>query len=120
MPDERRLILLAHGSREPHWREPFDRLATELAAEGLPVELAFLELTAPDFPSAVARAVAAGAGSLAVLPLFFAGGAHLDRELPALVDAARAAHPAVHFELRAPIGDDPRLWALIKQIAKGS
>ena len=113
------LILVAHGSRDARWREPFERVARELAAE-LRVELAFLELSPPTFPDAVARAVASGARELRVLPLLLAGGAHVERDLPALVDAARAAHPAAKFSLLTPLGADDRFWALVKNLARDS
>src|SRR5205823_2753121 len=82
----RAVILLAHGSREPRWRAPFAQLERDL---GAPFYLAFLELGSPTFADAVAAARAAGARELRVLPLFMAGGAHLERDVPALLEAAR-------------------------------
>jgi sirohydrochlorin cobaltochelatase len=117
--DDRCLILVAHGSRDPRWRAPFERLRDELRSE-LPVELAFLELAPPDFAQATAAAVAAGARRIRVLPLFMAGGAHVERELPALVDAARAAHPGVTFELLGAIGEHPRFVELLRELARAT
>ena len=117
--DDRCLILAVHGSREPRWREPFERLRDELRRE-LPVELAYLELAAPGFAVAVASAVQAGARHVRVLPLFMSGGAHVEVHLPALVDAARAAHPGVSIELLSAIGADPRFLALLRELARAA
>jgi len=119
--NERCLILLAHGSRDPRWCAPFERLAAGLdGIPGVRVALAYLELAAPSFPDAVAAAVTAGARHVRVLPLFLAGGAHVERDLPALVDAARAAHPSVRFESLPHVGDRPELFALLAQFARAA
>lgn len=46
----RAVLLLAHGSRDPAWKAPFERLREKVAARapGTPVEDAHLEHTAPD------------------------------------------------------------------------
>jgi sirohydrochlorin cobaltochelatase len=40
-----------------------------------------------------------------VLPLFLGAGGHVRRDLPLLVDAMRAAHPAVSFTLHGAVGE---------------
>jgi sirohydrochlorin cobaltochelatase len=121
------LILLAHGSREPRWREPFERLAASLAAAPAPhappdlgVTLAYLELAEPSLADAIADAARAGARHVRVLPLFLAGGAHIERDLPRLLDAARAAHPTLRLEALPPVGEHPSLFALIADLARAA
>lgn len=116
---ERCLILIAHGSRDPRWCAPFERLAAAVdGTPGVGVALAYLELAAPSFPDAAAAAVRAGARHLRVLPLFLSGGAHVERDLPALVDAARAAHPGVRVEQLPHVGESPELFALLAELAR--
>ena len=101
------IVLFAHGARDPRWAEPFEAVAARVraAAPGCAVVLAFLELMAPSLGDAVGRLVAAGATRIDVVPLFLGTGGHLRQDLPPLVDALRAAHPAVDFHLHAAIGE---------------
>lgn len=91
------IVLFCHGARDAGWRAPFDaalaqgrRLRPDLA-----IELAFLELMSPRLPEAIDALVGAGHRHIVVSPLFLAPGSHTERDLPALLDAARQRHPGV-------------------------
>ncbi len=99
------MILIAHGSRDPAWRVPFERLAERVGAQ-----LAFMELEAPSVSDAVARAAADGADTVRLLPLFMAVGRHVKRDIPACAEAARCAHPALTVELLPALGESERFW----------
>ena len=103
----RAIVLFAHGARDPRWAEPFEAVASRVsaAAPDCQVALAFLELMAPTLGDAAAGLVGAGATRIDVVPLFLGTGGHLRQDLPPLVDALRAAHPAVDFHLHAAIGE---------------
>ena len=115
------LILIAHGSRDPKWRAPFERLTEaltkDLGADG--VRLAFMECTPPTLMDAAAEAAGLGAKHVRVLPLFLASGGHVDHDIPPLVDAAREAFPKIMFELLPPVGDHPAFAELILRLARG-
>jgi sirohydrochlorin cobaltochelatase len=49
--------------------------------------------------------------------MFLGSGKHVREDLPVLVEALRHAHPALHFELRAAIGDDPQVLDLLARLA---
>jgi len=104
----RALILFAHGSRDPGWAEPFERLAATVQrlAPGRDVRLAFLELMHPDLREATAALVAGGATGISVVPVFLGQGGHVRRDLPALVEELRARHPDVRIDLAKPAGED--------------
>lgn len=108
---ERGLVLFAHGARTAAWREPLDALAAALrrADAGCDIELAFLELMPPDLPTAIDALAARGARRIAVLPVFWARGGHVVDDLPALLDAARARHPAVDFRTLPTLSELPGL-----------
>jgi sirohydrochlorin cobaltochelatase len=104
----RALILFAHGSRDPNWAQPFERLAATVRriVPGSEVRLAFLELMHPDLKEATAALVAAGATGISIVPVFLGQGGHIRRDLPALVKQLRARHPGLHIDLARPAGED--------------
>ncbi len=113
------IIVLAHGSRDPLWRQPVEAVARRIA-QGAPdtgVSCAYLELCAPDLATATQGLVSGGATRVRVLPLFFGMGRHAREDLPRLMASLQRAHPQVHFEQLPPAGEDPRLTALLASIA---
>jgi len=115
-----RLILFVHGSRDPRWREPFERLAAGLMAElgeGA-VRVAYLEASPPTLLETAEEAARDGVTRLRLLPLFMAGGLHVDRDIPAQAAAVRRAFPGLTVELLPPIGDDARFIRLLNDLAK--
>lgn len=115
----RGVILLAHGSRDPLWHQPVLAVAGQMqaSAPGTPVCCAYLELSAPDLPSATAQFVASGLTAIRVVPLFLGTGKHAREDLPKLVQDLRTRYPGIAFELTPPVGEDARLTALLARIA---
>lgn len=113
------LILFAHGARDPRWAAPFEAVAARVRAQrpGVQVRLAYLELMTPDLAGAGAELAAAGCDRITVLPLFLGAGGHVRRDLPLLVDALRAAHPGVRWQLEPPVGELPSIIDAIAQAA---
>jgi sirohydrochlorin cobaltochelatase len=101
------LILFGHGSREPRWAEPFERLAVRVRERGLAeVRLAYLELMPPDLATAAGELIGGGARSIHIVPVFFGQGGHVRSDLPVLIEALRQRHPGVNFHCAAAIGED--------------
>lgn len=112
------LILLAHGSPREAWRQSIEALAERVrAATPVAVTVAWLEAASPDLFDAGSAAVRAGARRVGVLPLFWSGGGHVARDVPALLAQLRTAWPAAHFELLPVLGEHPRVVAAIAAIA---
>ncbi len=113
------IVLFAHGSRDPLWRAPMEAVATRIAAQnpGRRVSCAYLELCEPSLPDAVHLLVADGATAVTVVPMFLGTGKHAREDLPLLVQELRTAHPAVQFHVQTAIGEDPRMTALMAEIA---
>jgi sirohydrochlorin cobaltochelatase len=113
------IILFAHGSRDPLWRQPFEAVARQIRekATHVPVRCAYLELNAPDLACAAKELIQLGVTRVRVTPLFLGTGKHAREDLPQRMVQLCAQHPAVSFELRQAVGEDPRLTALIAQIA---
>ncbi|MBV7543822.1 sirohydrochlorin chelatase [Acidovorax sp. sic0104] len=113
------IILFSHGSRDPLWRAPMEAVATRIAAAHpeRPVACAYLELCTPGLAEAAAQLVAQGATEVTVVPMFLGTGKHAREDLPVLVQALRGAHPATRFHVQQAIGEDPRMTALMADIA---
>jgi sirohydrochlorin cobaltochelatase len=113
------VILLAHGSRDPLWRQPLEAVAQRMRAQapGLPVQCAYFELAQPDLPQCAAAMVAAGASHIRIVPMFLGVGKHAREDMPLLAQQLRAQFPQVVFELQAAVGEHPQLLELLTQIA---
>ena len=100
-------VLIAHGAREASWALPLRRVADSVVAQApeLRVELAFMELMPPDLGECAEKLVAEGFRRIMVVPLFIAQGGHLKNDVPRLIDALCARHPAVELVLVPPVGE---------------
>lgn len=101
------LVLFAHGSRDPAWAAPLERIrgVIQKKAPGLRVELAFLELMKPDLRECAELLVAEGHRRISILPMFIAQGGHLRRDVPQLIDDLCLRYPQVRFDLSAAVGE---------------
>lgn len=113
----RGVILFGHGSRDPAWRAPMDAVARRIVGKSpeTRVVCAFLELQAPDFAEAVAQLASHGAEHVTVLPMFLGVGKHARQDLPALVEAARAAHPGLGFAVLPSVGELPEVIEVLAE-----
>ena len=115
------LVLLAHGSRNPGWREPFEELLRDLRCEAGEdrVYLAYMQLAEPGLSNVVRDLVAAGTRAIRILPLLISTGNHAEGDIPAEVATLRKKHPDIAIEILPPIGSHPRfktvLWELVRE-----
>ncbi len=119
-PQPRGVVLFSHGSRDPLWRQPIEAVLARLHADqpGLQVCCAYLELTKPDLGTAVGQLVLHGVRRITIVPMFLGTGRHAREDLPVLVEELRQAHGGrVLFHVQQAIGEDPRMTALMAQIA---
>ena len=113
------IVLFAHGSRDPQWRAPIERIATliqELSPKAQ-VRCAYLEMATPDLPSAVDELAQLGLRSLLVLPIFLGMGKHLRQDLPELMQTLRRKHPQIVLQLAASVGENQEVLRAIAQSA---
>ena len=75
---KRGTILLAHGSRDPLWRQPIEAVARHIGviSPDAYVNCAYLEANAPDLAASVAELLPLGVSSITVVPLFLGIGKH--------------------------------------------
>lgn len=114
------LILLAHGSPDPRWRATFEKLLAALRAScgSERVRLAYLEFAAPTLYDAAGAAARDGFCHLRILPLFMAGGGHVDRDIPVQVEQLGWELPEVEIDILPPVGEDSRVVTAIGNIAQ--
>lgn len=116
------VIVFAHGSRDPLWRQPIEAVAAQIGAADASarVSCAYLELCEPDLASAAVLLVSQGATRLRILPLFFGMGKHAREDLPELLKSLAESHPGVAIEALPTAGENPRLTALLAEMALDS
>lgn len=115
----RGVILFAHGSRDPLWRQPMEAVA-QRARQLDPqaqVRCAYLELTEPDLPSCTADLVRAGIQAITIVPMFLGVGRHAREDLPELINGLVQAYPHITFQLQPSIGEDARVVELLAHMA---
>lgn len=113
------IALFAHGSRDPLWRAPMEAVRLRIKAQHpqLPVCCCYLELCAPTLQDAVQELVSRGVDHVTVVPMFLGTGKHAREDLPGLMQSLRSTHPTVQFQVQQAIGEDPRMTALMADIA---
>lgn len=113
------VVVFAHGSRDPQWREPVEAVAHRIAHSRPDVRVvcAYLESCAPDLQSAVADLEQQGVCAVRVLPVFLGLGKHLREDLPQLRQSLRNTFPAITFEWLPAVGEDERLTRLLANMA---
>ena len=113
------IVLFAHGSRDPLWHQPMQAVRERMISvhPQLTVACAYLELSQPDLPQAVAECVAQGIEKIKVVPLFLGVGKHVRQDLPQMMLELRQHYPLVKFECTVAVGENEALLDLIAQIA---
>lgn len=116
---ERAIILLAHGSRDPLWRQPMEAVAQRMRElePAVAVQCAYLELARPDLAHSAETLISGGATHIRIVPMFLGLGKHAREDLPLLAHQLRQQHPHVVFEQQPAVGENPLLLDLLAQIA---
>jgi sirohydrochlorin cobaltochelatase len=108
------VLLIAHGSKDPAWKRPFEVIADTLAQrfDG-PVVLSFLESARPSVAEGWASLLQPGVDRITVVPLFLAAGSHVRTDIPQLIAQAQGQHPQVTWEILPALGALPHLQQAI-------
>lgn len=111
------LVVVDHGSTKQeanHWHEEFVRGWGEVDGYWC-VQPAHMELAEPSIADAFDACVAAGCGVVVVAPYFLWPGRHWSDDIPTLVAAAAARHPAATYLVAAPLGPHPLLREVVDE-----
>ncbi len=119
------LIILAHGSRRQESNLEIQTLAEKVTSlvqqddqsdakqQYHLVDYAYLEVTAPTLLQAIDASIQQGASQITVMPYFLNSGNHVMRDIPAMINQARAQYPTCEFNLSACIGMLDNMPALV-------
>jgi len=103
------IILVGHGSPRKKANR-MDEVARLMHAKLHPgctkecVRVSYMEFGEPNVPAALDLAVKDGASSIIVHPFFLNAGVHVTKDIPGMVDEARARHPETGFIYTEPLG----------------
>lgn len=113
------IILLAHGSRDPLWKQPIEAVARQIQVQAPTalVSCSYLELTEPDLPQCASNLIAKGALSIRIFPLFLGMGKHARADIPELMTQLQEQHPSISFELLPAAGERAELIELLAHLA---
>ena len=113
------IVLLAHGSRDPQWTVPFERIRAEVERQAprCATALAYLEHSQPDLSTAIDQLITRGTTLIQIVPLFLGPGGHVRNDVPQLVERAMAQHAGVRLVLKPFIGDASAVIAAIADYA---
>jgi sirohydrochlorin ferrochelatase len=111
------LLAVAHGSTDPRAESLLEVLMARVRSErpGLTAVLAHLGHTAPDVQSALKTLAAEGLSEVVVVPLLLTSAYHAQVDLPAILKAARAAHPSLSIVQSEVLGPHPLLFSLLRR-----
>lgn len=105
MAERPAVLLISHGSRQPHAAAYAHRVAATLRTDDPAREVAvsFLDVDGPAPGAALQSLLRRGADLVQVVPMLFSAGYHYRVDVPAALDAVRESHPHVHVRMAAPL-----------------
>jgi len=111
-------LLLAHGSRDPDWRQPFEWIAADLqtAHPERSIILCYLEMWSPSLPEAIRTAYAQGTRHFQVTPLFWSRGRHLRDDVPKIVQELLSELPGCAIVIDPPVGESGIVRAAVLRL----
>ncbi|OQW37707.1 MAG: ferredoxin [Nitrospira sp. HN-bin3] len=115
------LLIIGHGSRDPHANVEFESLVAAYRATRADIEVAhgYVELAQP-LLSTVLRDLAQRAESVVVLPLFLFAAGHVKNDIPLALSQARQEFPTVRFTVANALGVHPNLVELAFERARSA
>lgn len=118
------LLFIAHGSSKSTWSKTFNNIIKSLNKKNPKIicQMAFLEKNFPDFNQAVEMLLEKIKPNqninINVIPLFFAGSIHTNRDIPKLIDNCNLSNPTnlnITFTLMPALLDEPNFYKSFSQ-----
>jgi len=109
------VIILGHGSRSAGSDETVKRIAAEIKMSGI-CEIAghaFLQYVKPDAQEALEQCVRQNAEQIIIVPFFMQSGAHVTKDIPALLEQAKKQHPGIDIQVTDYVGAHPLMKDIV-------
>lgn len=109
------VIILGHGSRSGSADDAVQRIAAEVRKSGRYeiVEHAFLQYVLPSPQEVLENCIRRHAEKIVVVPLFMQPGAHVTKDIPALVEGAKKQHPNIEIMVTDFAGSHPLMTEIV-------
>ena len=116
------IVLFGHGARNAEYLQPFFAIRDAMLASDpqAQVEIGFLELTQPPLEASIDALAARGVTQIVIVPIFFAPGRHVLKDLPQLAANAIDRHPGLEIEISPAVGQSPAVIAAMARFALDS
>ena len=100
-------LLIAHGSRDERWKQPFQSLIQRIKAQSPDalVDLCYMEMTSPTAEEVFEPLDVSKLSHVQILPLFMAAGAHVAHDIEALKSVLIQRYPHLTVEVLPPVGE---------------
>jgi len=113
------VIILGHGSRNTGSETAVHAVVAEMKKGGHAiVEHAFLQYVSPTLQEALDRCIGQRVGRIVIVPFFLQAGAHVTRDIPALVAEARKAYPGIDIVVTDYVGTHPLMAKIVEELVK--
>jgi sirohydrochlorin cobaltochelatase len=116
------ILLFGHGARNPEYAEPFRRIKAAMASRApqARIEIGFLELMQPTFEEAVDALVRQGVDDIRIVPIFFAPGKHVLKDLPERAAAVLDRYSDLTLDVADAVGMVPAVIDAMAEYALGN
>jgi len=114
------VIILGHGSRSAGADKAIQRIVVEVKKRGGHeiVEQAFLQHTLPALMETIESCARKNAERIVIVPYFMQPGAHVTRDIPALIEQARKKHPGIEIQMTDFVGSHPLMAEIVMDLVQ--
>lgn len=112
------MLLVAHGSRDPEWSEPFLAVAGTLQQlrPDVRVMLAYGQFQQPGIDDAARSLVQEGCQHVLLVPLFLGAGVHVKEDMQHALTRMAQAWPQVQWNLSQAVGEMPAFHQAVAEL----
>ena len=103
-------ILLAHGSKDPRWREPFETLLKRIRKKSPKKKfcLCYLELCRPSLSETINNLTKNNfkISIINIHPIFLSAGVHFNKDIQTIVFDLQSIYPYLKFKINNVVGSN--------------
>ena len=114
------VIVLSHGTKTEGAGDPGQRIIAQVKKRGGHeiVEQAFLQHTLPALMETIESCARKNAERIVIVPYFMQPGAHVTRDIPALIEQARKKHPGIEILMTDFVGSHPLMAEIVMDLVQ--